>query len=153
MVVFIEFRTFWRWSSPKAKGSPLRVCFEERRWARACVSVWVCVCRWVYEGQVCPHRRQEGLGLRLNLTLLAAGVDLNCAPPGSPPPPPLLHTFLQKNHKHLRRKKRRGGGGLCRFSDESTNTREHRNRIFFRIYFTCVVNRKIGWKQSFWREI
>lgn len=70
------------------------------------------VCVWVYEeGQVYP-KRQGGLGLRLNFTILTAAADLNFA---TFPSHRRTHTFLHeqegvclwflcKNHKHLRRK-------------------------------------------------
>lgn len=117
----------------------------------------VCVggCGWVdEEGQVYPHRQGRPWPAAEPHTL-TAGVDLNCAPCGSPPLHTHTHirrlhtppcTFLHKNHKHLRRKRR-----IYVWRRHEREKRKQRH--FFRIYFTCVVNRKIGWRQNFWREI
>lgn len=50
-----------------------------------CFWFWssMCVCGWMRRVRFIPTGK-GGLGLRLNLTLLTAGVDLNCAPHGSP---------------------------------------------------------------------
>lgn len=135
----------------KRGGSPSRVKSAPLWRRKASVSEgcsWFCCCVWVYEeGQVYPHR-QGGLGLRLNLTLRQLVLTRTVPPMGHLP-------FIKHTHAHT-------PSPACSFLTKvpqtpeeeraflifEANTRERRE-AFFSIYFTCVVNRKIGWRQTF----
>lgn len=122
-----------------------------------CFWFWscVCVCGWMRRVRLIPPPGEGRPWPEAEPHTLTAGVDLNCAPPWVTSPShthrhvllnthqetaySLLHVFTEEPQTPEEEKAK------YTLSDTDTQTRAGEEEgVFFRVYFTCVVNRKIG---------